>query len=412
MNIFFRKIACTILAFLCSPVFAQQPFSAQNAIETALKNNPSIQSASLQIEQQRILATGYRDFGKTNFGFQYGQDNGLKWDNTFSIEQPIPNPALFKNQKAYAEANTKGSELNLAVTKNELEYQVKTAYYQLSYYEALRKLLQKQDTLYSGFLKAADLRYQTGETNLLEKATAETQLNEIRNRLQQNEANIEIVNQQLEGFLNSPLPANVEIDTLSKISTLPKINNSIHSANPRAMYVQQQVNIADKAISLEKAKRKPDFSVGYYNHSIIGTQQVNGQEKTFGAGYRFQVFSVGLAIPILGRSYSSRIKAAVTEKQIAKSQYDLFKINLQSQYQQALKEYLKNKKSIEYFENSALANANLILRQAQLAFQSGDIGYVEYLQALRTHTGIHVEYLDAINQLNQSILRIQYLTGM
>ncbi|HZI69418.1 MAG TPA: hypothetical protein VFD44_06900 [Hanamia sp.] len=48
----------------------------------------------------------------------------------------------------------------------------------------------------------------------------------------------------------------------------------------------------------------------------------------------------------------------------------------QSQYQQALKEYLKNKKSIEYFETSALANANLILRQAQLAFQSGDIGYV------------------------------------
>ena len=412
MKIFLKIIAFTILTFSCMPVFAQEPFSAQNAIETALTNNPSIQSSSLQIQQQRILASGYRNFGKTTFGFQYGQDNGLKWDNTFSIEQPIPNPALFKNQKAYAEANTKSSELNLTVTKNELAYQVKTAYYQLSYYKALRKLLQRQDTLYSGFLKAADLRYQTGETNLLEKATAETQLNEIRNRLQQNEADIEIVNKQLKGFLNSTLPENAAIDTLQKISDLPKIIDSIQSSNPRAMYVQQQVDIADKAIGLEKAKRKPDFSVGYYNHSIIGTQEVNGQEKAFGAGYRFHGFSVGLSIPIFGKSYSSQLKAAVTEKQIAQSQYDLFKLNLQSQYQQAIQEYLKNQKSIQYFETSALANAKLILRQAQLAFQNGDIGYVEYLQALRTHTGIHVEYLDAINQLNQSILRIEYLTGM
>lgn len=74
---------------------------------------------------------------------------------------------------------------------------------------------------------------------------------------------------------------------------------------------------------------------------------------------------------------------------------------------------IKNKFAIGLFTIALIvyANANLILRQAQLAFQSGDIGYVEYLQA-RTHTGIHVEYLDAINQLNQSILRIQYLTGM
>ena len=43
-------------------------------------------------------------------------------------------------------------------------------------------------------------------------------------------------------------------------------------------------------------------------------------------------------------------------------------------------------------------------------FQGGDMAYVAYLQALCTHTGIHVECLDAINQLDQSILSIECST--
>jgi len=247
-----------------------------------LQNNPSIRSSNLQIEQQRILGTTYRDFGKTNIGFQYGQSNSIKYDTYFSIQQPIPNPSLFKNQKAYYQERTKGSQLNLAVTQNELVYQVKIIYYQLSYYEAVRKLLQSQDTLFAGFLKASELRYKTGETNLLEKATAETQLNEIRNRMQQNEADILIARKQLETFLNMPLPEGAAIDTLNKLSITPQYIDSVQRNNPAAAYIQQQVNIADRVIGVEKARGKPDFSISYFNQSIIGTQEVDGQAKTFG----------------------------------------------------------------------------------------------------------------------------------
>lgn len=389
-----------------------QVISIQQGINTALQNNPSIRASNLQINQQRILGTTYRDFGKTNIGLQYGQSNSIKYDTYFSIEQPIPNPSLFKNQKAYYEERTKGSQLNLAVSKNELVYQVKTIYYQLAYFEALRKLLQNQDTLFAGFLRAAELRYKTGETNLLEKATAETQLNEIRNRIQQNEADILIARRQLETFLNSPLPAGVVIDTLNKLSITPQYIDSVQRNNPAAAYIQQQINIADRVIGVEKARGKPDFSISYFNQSIIGSQEVDGQAKKFGAGHRFQGVAAGISIPIFYKPYSSRIKAAKVDRQIAETQYQLFSINLQGQYQQAFQEYLKNTKNIQYYERSALANGNLILRQAQIAFNNGEIGYVEFLQALRTYRDIRSEYLNAINAFNQSIIRIQYLSGL
>lgn len=412
MKFFFTTV--TMLGLLSCSVkgFTQtQMISIGQTIDLALKNNPSMQTSALQIQQQRILANGFRDFGKTNLGLQYGQSNSARWDSYFTIEQPIPNPSLFKNQKAYYSAVTKGSELNLAVTQNELTYQVRAVYYQLSYHEALKKLLQGQDTVFSGFFRAADLRYRTGESNLLERATAETQLNEIHNRIQLNEADITISRQQLESLINSPLTGG-DVDTLAKLSYVPQFLDSIYSVNPQALYVQQQVNIADKTIGVEKAKAKPDFSVGYFNQSIIGTQEINGLQKTFDAGHRFQGLSVGLSVPLFRKPFTSRIQAAEKERQIAQSQYDLFKINLKAQYGQAYNSYLKSLRSIQYYETSALANANLILKQAQLAFRGGEIGYVEYLQALRTYRDINAEYLNAINELNQSIIRVQYLTGI
>ncbi len=395
------------------PSYAQkQPFSIQQSISTSLQNNPSIKSSGLQIEQQRILGTSYRDFGKTSFGLQYGQSNSIKWDTYFTIEQPIPNPSLFRSQKAYYEERIKGSQLNLAITQNELVYQVKSIYYQLSYFEAAKKLLQSQDTLFAEFLRAAVVRNKTGESNLLEKTTAETQLNEIRNKIQQNEADIIIARKQLEAYLNLPLPPGSIIDTLSKLSITAQFTDSVYQSNPEAAYIQQQINIAERTIGVEKARAKPDFSVSYFNQSIIGTQEVNGISKTFGAGKRFQGVAASIYIPIFNKPYASRIKSAKVDKQIAETQYDLFKINLQSQYQQAVQDYLKDLQNIRYYETSALTNGDLILRQAQIAFKNGEIGYVEFLQALRTYRDIRSEYLNAINELNQSIVRIQYLSGI
>ena len=413
MKLNLNKTFLIIFLFAAAKVQSQnQPFTIQQSLNMALQNNPSIRSSNLQIDQQQVLSTSYRDFGKTIIGAQYGQANSIKWDTYFSIEQPIPNPSLFKNQKAYYQERTKGSQLNLAVTQNELVYQVKIIYYQLSYYEAVRKLLQSQDTLFAGFLKASELRYKTGETNLLEKATAETQLNEIRNRMQQNEADILIARKQLETFLNSPLPAGGAIDTLNKLSITPQYIDSVQRNNPAAAFIQQQINIADRVIGVEKARGKPDFSISYFNQSIIGTQEVEGVQKTFGAGKRFQGVAAGIYIPIFYKPYASRIKAAKVERQIAETQYQLFSVNLQGQYQQAFQEYLKNMKTIQYYETSALTNGNLILKQAQLAFTNGEIGYVEFLQALRTYRDIRSEYLNAINAFNQSIIRIQYLSGV
>lgn len=404
--------------FLFSPkahaqeIKAGQPLTMEQAIGLAVKNNQAVKTSQLLIEQQRTLKGASVDLGKTDLGFQYGQFNtGFVNDNSVNVQQTIPYPGLFGRQRNLSLARIRGAEVNLDVTRNELIYQVRNTYTQLSYLLALRKLYQNQDTVYQNFQKAASARYKSGETNLLEQTTAETQYNEIRNQMTKNESDIAIYTAELQRLLNISAQPEIAETDLKKVIWDKSVLEKAIANNPSLAYQKQQIEIADRAIGVEKAKAAPDFSIRYFNQSIKGNYKVNGQDQYFGGGKRFQGVQAGISIPLFAKPYSARIKAAKIDRQVAESQYELYETNLSRQFSQAYQDMIKDTRSLEYYEKSALPNVNLILTQAQVAFQNGEITYVEFLLALRTYTDIRFNYLATVNQYNQSVYTLQYLIG-
>jgi cobalt-zinc-cadmium resistance protein CzcA len=229
--------------------------------------------------------------------------------------------------------------------------------------------------------------------------------------MSKNESDILAYTSELQRLLNTREPIEIVKGQFKQAEWNVSVGNSV-SANPQLALQKQQIEIADKAVGVEKARSGPDFTVGYFNQSIVGTHNVNGQDLYFNGGKRFQGVQAGVAIPLFFKPFSSRIKAAKIEKQVSESQYDLFQTNLQGEYNKANQELLKNSRSIDYYKKSALPNTSLILKQSQIAFQNGEIGYVEYLQGLRTYSETNFSYLQAINQYNQSVYTLQYLSGL
>ena len=86
-------------------------------------------------------------------------------------------------------------------------------------------------------------------------------------------------------------------------------------------------------------------------------------------------------------------------------------MHLQSQFSQASQSLAKNKSNLEYYKTSARPNADLIQKQSQLAYQKGDIGYAQHLFNMKQALTIYESYLLALNQYNQSIIYLEYLTG-
>lgn len=385
---------------------AQQSLSMEESMQLALKNNLQIKSGEYRVEEFRQLKKTHADLGKTTVMLMHGKYNSVNTDNNITLSQSIPFPTVIGQQLKLGEAQTESARLELVVTRNNLIYQVRSTYSHLSYLKALQQLLLSQDSLYSGFAKASGLRYQTGETNLLERSTAELQQMEIKNLLRQNESDITVAQTELKLLLNNGDLVDAS-DQLKRISTV----DSGFVNNPLLRLSKQQVVINQQTKKVERNKFLPDLNIGYFTQSLIGYQNINGNEVYFDRNKRFTGIQLGISIPLWFVPQAGRAKAAHYAEISAQKNYEYTLASVQTQMKQALQELQKNEITLNYYETQALKNASLILRQAQKAIQGGDIGYVEYLQAIKNVQGIKGGYLSALNQYNQSVIRLNYLSG-
>jgi cobalt-zinc-cadmium resistance protein CzcA len=407
-----------ILALLILPAstFAQAQTTTptvvtlDEAVNVALKKNSSIKTVQYEIEANRQFKKTATDIGKTSVMGLFGQYNSYARDNNLAISQSIPFPTVFTSSAALGSAQVRGSELKLSATQNDLAFQVKSAFYQLAYLKTLNKWLQTQDSIYSTFARAAGIRLRTGETTLIEKTTAETQSRQVKTLRLQNDADIHIFQTRLQTLLNENHPIDITFDSLSaREITLP--DTLALSANPMLNWLRQEIVIAEKSKAVTKNRLLPDIAVGYFSQTLIDIP-LNEQSTRFATkADRFQGFQLGLSIPLWIRPQMAKIKAAQEQRNAAQSYFDYQQKNFKGQLNELLQEYLKYRESLTYYQSSSLPNAELLLRQSQRAFQAGEIGYVEYLQSLRTATEVRTGYLQTLNNYNQSVITLEYIIG-
>lgn len=405
----------TVILLLLTANFATaqtKQLTLEQAIEQGLVNNKEIANSKLEIQYQKQVKRGSIEIPKTDFTAQFGQINSyISSDTNFGISQTIPFPTLFSANASLGNALVKSSELKAVVSKNELIYRIKQTYSYLQYLYARESLLDKQDSIYQGFVKSAKARYRTGESTLLEQSTAETQLYETQNTLKENSANIMIYLSQLQALLGSNETISILEKELKEQLFLEENSINKTTDNPILAYTEQQLEVAEMQKKVESAKMLPDLTFGYFNQSLIGSPINDSSVDLANSSHRFQGFHVGVAIPVFFGSYNAKIKAATINMEMAKATLQNNQINIKEQYQQAIQEFNKNKTSLEYYKTSGLPNANLILSKSQVAYKNGEISYSENLFNLKTANGIQENYLLVLVKYNQSISLIDYLSG-
>ena len=412
-----KYLALMLLLFagtsVINTVNAQQSktINLHEAIQTALDSNLSIKSAAFSVDQQKALKGASLDLPKTVIDGQYGQFNSYTNDNSFNISQSFAFPSVYINKSKLANENVKSSEWLYKVSQVEIATQVKQVYWGYVYLKAKQKLLAYQDSLYSGFMRAAELRAKSGETNRLEMITARSQSLEIRNQLFQITADLGISSRKLKLLLNSScLPVPIE-NELNKIEYSIPVDSSYLDQNPSLSYIKQQVTVSQIEKQLERNQMLPDFNIGYFSQTIIGNQEINGASRVFGHDYRFSGLQAGISIPVWFAPYKARSKAAKINEAAARNDAESYNKTVTGNYRSLLDEYSKYSSSVEYYEKQAVPEAELIIDQATLSYKAGALDYLDYVLTLDRALAIKQNYLDALNNCNQTIITIEYITG-
>ena len=408
------SIGILIIAFFfLQHVKAQTPIrqlKVEEIINIALNNNLELQSQQLKVQSATILKKSVFELPKTNVNVQFGQNNSINQDNAFQITQSIPFPTYFKAKSGLYSAELLSSQFKLQISQSELKAQLNNLIYEWMYLQNVRKQLQSMDSMYLDFVSTTELRYKSGETNLLEKTTAKTKHGLLTLTLNQNEAEISKVYNSLKQLMNSSddfiLSDSSVFRPLSINSTL-EIN--LVTNNPLLLELYQQAVIAEQNIKLESAAILPDLNIGYFNQSLTGIQTINGNDVYFDRSRRFNGFNIGFSIPFTFFSNSAKIKSLNYKQQALNMEAENGKLLLQTQLQNALQQYSQNMAQYNYYKSNALPNVELMISIAMTTYRSGEIGYLEYLQAMQTASEVKLNYLQAIHQLNQSIIHINYL---
>ncbi len=389
----------------------QRKINLHDAIQIALDSNLSVKSAALSIDVLKVIRGTSLDLPKTVIDGQYGQFNSYLNDNSFTISQSFAFPSVYINRSRLAKANIRSGELQYMVSQLEVATQVKQVFWQYVFLTSKQNLLIYQDSLYSGFLHAAELRAKSGETNRLEMITARSQSLEVKNQLFQVTSDITISGRKLMVLLNSKTAMIPSVTAVHRIEFSLNADSIPVYQNPYLGYIKQQIEVSQIEKKLERSQILPDFNVGYFSQSIIGTQEVNNLPQYFGRRDRFTGLQAGISVPLWITPFTSRAKAAEISENIARTNSENYSKSITGNYQSLVDEYKKYSSTVDYYEQQAVPEADIIIDQATRSYKAGAMDYLDYVLTLNRALAIRQNYLESLNNLNQTIVLIEYISG-
>lgn len=387
-----------ILLFLSTSfAFAQNNQSELDSlIAKGISNNKGLKAYQLQVEKYKANINSAFSFDKTNIYYNYDQNN-VAYNNeplkVFGVQQRFEFPTVYGTRKKVNTTEFEKEKASFEIQQNKLSLAIAKGYHQIVYLQHQEKLYVYLDSLYHTFSKASDRRFELGETNYLEKITAESKFRQIKTKLTQigNEKQLEYSALQNLVQTNDKIVINS-----SKVLPLQFLSNDA-SRKVYTAYLETVSKNYESQIKLQKQSWLPDLHFDVFRGSNKGiSQSLNG-------------FQVGIAVPILYTATVSKSKVAQLELQSWEQQKQNENQKMESYLNQKKEELAKYQEAINYYNQYGKKLSDEIIKVGSMSYKHGEIDFFQYIQSLENATIIQIDYLDNVLQFNKTQLDIQYL---
>lgn len=391
-------IAIFMLFGLGSVAQAQERIGITAAVDTALKNNRGLAVNRSEIDQAGYAVRTAVDIPKTgifveNEDFRPSDHAGVL---KVGVSQELPWPGLFAARRAYFREQLKYHELNTAALSAAITRDVRAAYYELWYLQDRLALLNRLDSLYTDTYEATRLRVETGDAPGLDRIAAEAKMKELGAMKEQNRNDMQVQQQQLMMLLDVNQWLLPVAEPLEKLPVLVPGTDS----HPLLALQEQNVGIAVANVEVQKQGMLPDFSSRFFS------------QRLWGAKDPFTGFSVTAAFPVFGAgAYRNRIREADAGMKTAAARLSYEAQQLETQRNNAVAEIKRSESMVRFYETTGLTQADEIIAAATLSYNAGEIGFAELSQFISQAVGARSNYLDALNQYNQSVIEYNYLNN-
>jgi len=387
------------LILCCSVGFSAQGQDQEfeSLKQQMLNNNKQLKSAQLQTESVEAAEGEAFTFNKTQVYQNYDESEldpianqpFYQWGVIQQFDFPTVYGSRLKLNKVKTKlASTQYSIIELKKIKAlQISYQnYLVATSKLSIYDSIFKI-------YSDFSRMAERKFEEGESNYLEKITAESKANQIK--IEQDQLQQELTNSLLamKALLQSEDSLILNGKTLYQLQ-LNKPVSAAENLSLSAMELDQQ--LAKRSSSLAKNELLPGISASYFQRSNSSIDK------------NFNGYQVGLNIPLLFFGDRSKIKAATIQEKAKEAALEDAKISLKQEQSQLINRLTVQQKALETYQENQLQMANELLKAAKLSYKAGEIDFFRYVQTLEQAQRIQLDYLTKLREYNQTIIDLNY----
>lgn len=375
----------------------ESPLTLSEAVELGMEQNLTLQAADKSIEMANAKIGQGWNLGKTNV--YYAEDkndiaeNGI-YNRKWGLSQSFAFPTLYGAQKNVLEV---GAEMQLSqfeLQKRKLVGEISKTYIEVKYWQELISNYVYLDSLYAEFSRAASRKFETGESNYLEKLTAEGKRQEIGLKKHDADANYQMALDELKLLLNWEGELALSDDPIVLDGSLPED----WSTHPGVEYYQSAVSQSEFQIQSDKRKMLPDINLEVYRGTNPG---VNAKV--------YPGFQAGLSIPLFYGAQKASVKSSEFQQQRIQLEAEQYRNQLESRAQQLYRQLEQNIRVIEYYESEGETLSLQILEQAQRSYQEGEIDFLQYVQLMENSRMITLQYMQSKFAYQQTILDINYL---
>ncbi|MCU0431843.1 MAG: CusA/CzcA family heavy metal efflux RND transporter [Bacteroidia bacterium] len=390
---------------------AQTALPLDSCVQMALRQSPKMRAANASVAQQQTLVRATFTPGTTQAEYSQGNINSPLRDNMVSVSQSIVSPALLISNRNLAQAQVQQQQAVQQLTQQQLLLEVKQTWLLLAAMKAQEKLLVRHDSLLQLNEYAAQRRYAAGDGTQLETTVARSERLVAAQQLMQHQAEIRSTEKMLQLLTGSAVPVTTPPGSELTPVQWPLYDSLKLATAPQLVLAQQTTAVAELAARSEKARLWPELTAGYFNQSIVGYQNINGQDVFIGSNQRFDGFRVGVSFPLGTGAQAARIKAARLGQTVAEEQEAQQHLELQMQLLRLEQERHSLKTQLALYTSQLLPQADLQEKQAVAARQSGSLNQTEYLQAMAQVLSIRLRHQQLIQFNNQLALEFNFLCG-
>ena len=380
-------------------------------IEQALEVNPRVRQlrAGWQAAEQEIPQAGawmdplvglnIMSLPVRSFDFDREEMTGKQ----VQVMQNIPLPGITGLKEDISEQAALQAKSYYEDTRNNIVFQLKTAYYSLYHIEKSLEITEKNKALLEDFVRIAESKYATGQGLQQDVLKAQVELSKMLEQLimlrQKSSATSARINTLLNRDPGKPIGKLAEVAEEPFEYTVEQLQQMALGNRPLLQAADAGVRQARLSYELAKKDYWPSLNLG-----LEYSQRNNRNDLLSG------MFSISLPV-FADRKQRQRVQQTLFEIEAATYQYNDEKNEINQEISELYSEIKQNLELLPLFGEGIIPQASQSLQSAIAGYQVNKVDFLTLLDNQLTLFNYEIDYFRVLTEYRQQISRMEWVVG-